>query len=658
MEFAERLRALDVDVPDGFAPTLCGDLMDAGLDPESLAAVLSTCRTFPISDGTRTFTDFVAEEGMISSHEVEEVLLESVAQGMSTSEYLIEAKKLKVNALLDALEAFSGTVKVSRSELAGEVADAPEQAVRQALALDLIPWKPKKSDLILLSERPVMDFVLDALKPTWGDVEIRLTSPRVFASRIAEIPQDTEGEKMGSAKTFSANGLKLKRRTDKGSNGRNKATQQVIGNKKIGTVATEDVLRSPRHLSKSWDSVEEKPEAPFLPRLPVATAFIRILKEARNLRATDIHFDPMREHLRVRIRVDGLLRELYRVRSDMMRELIARIKVMAELDITERRRAQDGHLSVRLDNDTVDLRVATVPLRFGERVELRLANLINLVQDIGELGLQGNSYECVDSCLQQPYGIVLATGPVGSGKTTTLYTCLSQLDSDSYNIMSVEDPVEVDLDGVNQVNVNYKIGFDFRHGLRALLRHDPDVILVGEIRDEETAGIAIRAAMTGMLVFSSLHTNSAPGALTTLYNFKLPSHLIANSVLAVIAQRLLRRVCPSCGTGYKPSQTEIQYLFPNEEERPDIGAFMRGRGCTDCLNTGYLGRVGVFEVLPVSETIRDMITEHRSERAIKEQSISEGMTTLHSDAALKVAQGITSVEEVIRVLGKRDTPTN
>ncbi|MCA9564712.1 MAG: type II/IV secretion system protein, partial [Myxococcales bacterium] len=300
-----------------------------------------------------------------------------------------------------------------------------------------------------------------------------------------------------------------------------------------------------------------------------------------------------------------------------------------------------------------DLRVATVPVKHGERVELRLANLAKITTTIQDLGLAGGNLANVQHFVQQPHGIILTTGPVGSGKTTTLYSCLSQLDSSQYNIMSIEDPVEVDIEGVNQVNVNYKIGFDFVKGLRSLLRHDPDVILIGEIRDDETASIAMRAAMTGMLVFSSLHTNDAPGAVTTLYNFKLPPHLVANGLVGVIAQRLVRQVCTDCSTTRYATEDEIAYMYRDEESLPSGHLTVcEGAGCDACLGSGYRGRLGIFEVLPVSVTIRDYILEGRTEREIREQARSEGMVTLHGDARDKVLTGATTVEEMYRVLGK------
>jgi len=390
---------------------------------------------------------------------------------------------------------------------------------------------------------------------------------------------------------------------------------------------------------------------PWLPRGPIAERVRDIIMQAVEQRATDVHFDPFRDYLRVRVRVDGLLHELYRIDNEMRREVIARIKILANLDITERRMAQDGQITMQVGNRALDMRVATLPVKHGERLELRLANMVKLVDDLTTLGLTGSNVDMADAFLTQPHGIVLATGPVGSGKTTSLYSCLSKLDSSSYNIMSIEDPVEVDIEGVNQVNVNYKIGFDFVAGLRGLLRHDPDVILIGEIRDEETARIAIRAAMTGMLVFSSLHTNDAPGAITTLYNFHLPPHLVANGLLGVIAQRLLRKLCDNCSQTYEARDKELQFLFREGEETPASVVLRRGRGCEKCLQSGYLGRTGIFEVLTCTPKIRDMILDECSEREIRDAAISNGMTTLHADARAKVLAGVTSVQEMARVLG-------
>jgi type II secretory ATPase GspE/PulE/Tfp pilus assembly ATPase PilB-like protein len=750
---AERLAILGIIPADSEPIRSLTDFLDRGLDAQTLAALLASCRVFPTSDGERTFSDYLAREGFLDPGDVLGILEASVSTGLSTVQYLIDNNIAKTDRILEALAGFSGMPVAGRSELDGGPVEDAEEASRQALVFDLVLWQPKSRPATLLAETPVMDFVVNALEQAVGaELPVHLVSPRTLSSRRAKVEgtygtlPDIEPEPLrtptdqqavpaavapragfGSAFTLPApsrtatpvptappvaapptatptSGTRpqpttvaapVQPRAPMARPVQRKSpslyADSPAGNlsNRLGGAPADGTRRSPfaslapqanggrpvaltpaeylpvvtdlgeageaaqTRVSRAFLPDKRSPEqTPWLPTGPIADRVRQIVAEALSARATDIHLDPFRDYLRVRIRVDGILHELYRIDNEMRREVIARIKILANLDITERRMAQDGQITMQVDDRTIDMRVATIPVKHGERVELRLANLINLVEDLGSLGLQGRNAATVDGFLQQPHGIVLATGPVGSGKTTTLYSCLAKLDSSSYNIMSIEDPVEVDIEGANQVNVNYKIGFDFVAGLRGLLRHDPDVILIGEIRDDETARIAIRAAMTGMLVFSSLHTNDAPGAVTTLYNFHLPPHLVANGLLGVVAQRLMRRLCDQCAVSYEARDAEIEYLYRDGATPPSHPIKLRrGRGCPACMQSGYLGRTGIFEVLKITPEIRIMILEQVSERAIRERAIADGMVTLHADARAKVLAGATSVQEVARVLG-------
>jgi type II secretion system protein E len=376
----------------------------------------------------------------------------------------------------------------------------------------------------------------------------------------------------------------------------------------------------------------------------------QIIQEAFRERATDIHVEPMESDLRIRYRVDGVLvqapvpPQLKRFQA----AIISRIKVMANMDIAEKRLPQDGRINVRSGGSELDVRVSTIPTSYGESVSLRLLTRNNVVLGLDSIGLSPQDQKIVEKLVNLPHGIILVTGPTGSGKSTSIYSFLSTINSIDQRIITVEDPIEYELAGVNQIQVKPDIGLTFASGLRHILRQDPDVIMVGEIRDLETAEIGIRAALTGHLVFSTLHTNDAAGAVTRLLDMGIEPFLVSSSVEAIIAQRLVRTICESCKEEHQPS-TEIlrEVGFP----AADIGKtkFYRGRGCEECRYTGYKGRLGIFEVLIMSEALRPLVIERRSSTSIKQVACARGMTTLRDDGWDKVKRGITTLEEVARV---------
>ena len=372
-----------------------------------------------------------------------------------------------------------------------------------------------------------------------------------------------------------------------------------------------------------------------------------IFEEAIEAGATDIHLDPQEGGMHVRFRVDSMLFERMVISHEQVgREAVSRIKVLADLDTTERRRPQDGHIRAAIGGRDYDMRIATVPTNRGERMAIRIADPTQSITDINTLGIPERDLGVLLRLIERPYGMVLSAGPVGSGKTTTLYSCLRRIGGTSKNIMTIEDPVENEIPMANQISVNYRIGFDFVRGLRAILRHDPDVILVGEIRDEETARIAVRASLTGLLVFSTLHANTAAGAVTALLNFGIPPYLLGNSLLGVVAQRLVRKICPECATSYRIGGPEASFLGVEKGEVE----VKRGRGCARCLGSGYHGRTGVFEMLEVTPDIRDLVLQRASEVEIARKALEQGMVPLRSGGLEKVTAGITTVAEVSRVL--------
>ena len=382
---------------------------------------------------------------------------------------------------------------------------------------------------------------------------------------------------------------------------------------------------------------------------PVVRFVNKLLLDAVNRGASDIHFEPYEGRFRVRFRLDGLLREVANPPASLAPKIVARLKVMAHLDISERRLPQDGRIRMRLSrSNQIDFRVNTCPTVHGEKVVLRLLDGSRAQLDIDQLGLEEPQKEALLRAVRLPYGMVLVTGPTGSGKTVTLYSCLHLLNDPSRNISTVEDPVEINVPGINQVNINPKAGLTFASALRAFLRQDPDVIMVGEIRDLETAEIAIKAAQTGHLVFSTLHTNDAPQAVTRLADMGLPPFAIAASVSLVVAQRLARRLCEHCKAPAElPPEALLQAGFA-EEELVGLELY-RAVGCDQC-NGGYKGRTGIYQVMPVSEAMQRLILEGKGALALAEQARAEGVADLRASGLKKVRAGITSLEELNRVI--------
>jgi type II secretory ATPase GspE/PulE/Tfp pilus assembly ATPase PilB-like protein len=375
-----------------------------------------------------------------------------------------------------------------------------------------------------------------------------------------------------------------------------------------------------------------------------------LVEGAVEARATDIHIEPRRDTVNVRYRVDGFLYDVGEVSQQVGREIISRIKILTDMDITERRLPQDGHFRFSADGADYDMRISTVPTNFGERMGIRLAEGGRAFTNIEELGLTPAGVQTVNAFMTRPHGIVLATGPVGSGKTTTLYSFITRINKSELNVMTIEDPIEYLIPGASQIEVNYKVNFDFVQGLRAILRQDPDVILVGEIRDEETAKIAIRAGMTGMLVLSTLHANDAVGSVTTLANFQINRFLIANALVGSLAQRLVRKTCPNCSEPVKATKTICDGLHLSAKEL-DGWNLRHGAGCGQCLQTGYVGRTGIFEIFNVTENLRSMIMHGAAEEELRKSAIEEGLIPLREAGLGKLRNGETTVEEFVRIFG-------
>ncbi len=420
----------------------------------------------------------------------------------------------------------------------------------------------------------------------------------------------------------------------------------------MDTITGEDLSSVATEFEAPKDLLELTEEAPIIRLLNA------LLLQAVKERASDIHIEPYEKELDVRLRIDGVLHRVLSPPKIIQDALISRLKIMSNLDIAEKRLPQDGRIRLLLGGRDIDIRVSVVPTNHGERAVLRLLDRKQGLIGLWEVGLSEEDERKIEEHLKRPDGIILVTGPTGSGKTTTLYAALNRIHTEEKNIITVEDPIEYQLKGIGQIQVNPRIGLTFASGLRSILRQDPDVIMVGEIRDLETAEIAMQASLTGHLVLSTLHTSDAPSALVRLIDMGIEPFLVASSLTLVLAQRLVRTICPHCKRSYEPSEIERSYFLAMHPSPWESNAGVetvllhRGTGCEKCKGKGYLGRTGIFELLAIDNEIRPMITDRIDSQSIKQSAISRGMKTLRIDGLEKAVRGITTIEEVLRVTQK------
>ncbi len=381
---------------------------------------------------------------------------------------------------------------------------------------------------------------------------------------------------------------------------------------------------------------------------PIVKLANTILARAVSSGVSDIHIEPYEKELRIRYRIDGKLKTIMTFARTMAPKLISRFKIMSKLNIAEKRLPQDGRIRMRSAGKDIDLRVSTLPTIFGEKVVMRVLDRSSVRVELEQLGFEPNDLSRYLAAIKKPYGMILVTGPTGSGKTTTLYASLNKINREDVNIMTVEDPVEYNIEGINQVHVKEDIGLTFAAALRSFLRQDPDIIMVGEIRDSETAEIAIRAALTGHLVFSTLHTNDAPSTVMRLVDMGIERYLIASSLVLILAQRLVRKICPYCKKEVSIPPKALEEIGFSEEEAKTVKIY-KGEGCDNCNGTGYKGRVALYEVMPISEKLRRMILEGASTEELRQQAIEEGMSTLRMSGLKKIKEGVTTIDEVMNV---------
>lgn len=426
----------------------------------------------------------------------------------------------------------------------------------------------------------------------------------------------------------------------------NKAIDRYYSKQKAMKAVEEFKKEKSSTLRIHSDDGEEQQSTDEINNAPAVKLINSILEQAVKSRASDIHIEPFEKYIKIRYRIDGQLYEVMRPEIDIMSTISSRIKIIGGMNIAEKRLPQDGRITIQINDKVFDLRVSILPTVFGEKIVIRVVDKKSFIIPKEKLGFDEDDRVKFEKMLLQPHGILLVTGPTGSGKSTTLYSAINQINKPKINIITIEDPVEALIEGVNQVNVNYKTGLTFAAGLRSILRQDPNVIMIGEIRDSETAEIAVRAAITGHLVLSTLHTNDAIGAISRLIDMGIEPFLVASSVVGVIAQRLVKRVCSNCIKEYFANSEELEILGFGKDEKVKLYA---GRGCPVCNGTGYKGRQGVYEIMQMTKKHRELINGHRPEDELREASKANGMRTLKDSVKRGVLSGMTTVDEMLRV---------
>ena len=564
-------------------------------------------RALPTSSRkTKKLGEILVEEGLISHEQLERALLEQSRTDQLLGRILIDLKMVRESDLMAALAKQIGFRFVDLNDFQIDPSAAaliPDQVARRYRAL---PIGYEDSRLLVAMADPANLFALDDIRTITGmEVQPVVATAADIESAIRKYSHMDE------------------------------SVQQMASE------ASATVEHDLKELEQAAAAVEEG---------PIVKMVNLLITQAITDRASDIHIEPMERDLRIRYRIDGVLREVMRSPKNIQAGLISRLKVMADINIAERRVPQDGRVGLTVGGKTVDLRLATLPTVYGEKIVIRILDKSSVLLKLEELGFLDNSYKRYQGAFTKPYGAILVTGPTGSGKSTTLYATINIINKGDRNIVTIEDPVEYRLSGVNQVQVHTRAGLTFSSALRSIVRADPDVILVGEIRDRETAMIAIEAALTGHLVLSTLHTNDAPSSLARLIEMGVEPYLVASSIDCVVAQRLGRKLCTKCREPYNPTPRELESAGFPEFMWDDVKELFRAVGCSACAKTGFRGRIGMYEVMLMTEEIERMTVDRVSSEEIRRAARRDGMTTLREDGLEKVRMGLTSIEEVLRVV--------
>ncbi len=554
-------------------------------------------------------TSFLIEKGIIQKEDLEKVLPpDQATESTSIEENLVHSGLVTEEKFRSALEEFFGVPFAEKQDFPQEPVLVNTLSIQFMKESKFIPARLIDKELTVIMSNPLDFYTIDAIRiATHFDV-------RVLAGKETEILEAIE-RSYGSGVT---------------------SMEKII----------EDMEGIPEYQAEDGENVDHLRD--MASEGPVIRLVNLIISRAIELRASDIHFEPFEDQFRVRYRIDGVLHDVESPPKRLQSAIVSRVKIMAKLNIAERRLPQDGRIMLRVKGKEIDFRVSSVPTIYGESTVLRILDKSSIVLDVEKLGFPGDTLKGFQALIQRPHGIILVTGPTGSGKTTTLYCALEKINSPEKKIITVEDPVEYQLKGINQIQVKPSIGLTFGNTLRSIVRQDPDVILIGEIRDAETAEIAIQSALTGHLVLSTLHTNDAPSAITRLIDMGMEDYLLSSTIIGILAQRLVRVACPYCQVPTSPDPGVLRELKLDGRNLGGLG-MIDVKGCEKCSHTGYWGRSGIFEFLEVTEQIQRLILEKRDSNIIKEAARKNGMRTLREDGWMKVKQRVTTVAEVLRV---------
>ena len=554
--------------------------------------------------------DCLVQKGMITEEQLSEALVKQKENGTKLGETIVELGYVSENDMIDVLV----------EQLGIEYVDVRKIKVDENAARLLKEDFMRKNSLIPIAFDELLPNVIRVAMADPMDI-IAIDDISIITNMQVDPVLSTKGQI-------------------------NMAIDKIFGATQAMQAAEQYRKERERDREKAGLNMDEEEEDSELDNSPIVQLVRSILEQGVRRRASDIHIEALEFQVRVRFRIDGALVQVMTYDIDLLPAIVARIKIIGGMDISEKRKPQDGRIAMTVDRRDYDVRVSILPTINGEKVVMRLTSEENLTRDKKNLGFSEEELEKFDRILKNPHGIILVTGPTGSGKSTTLYTALSELNTEDVNIITVEDPVEANMEGINQVHVNEKAGLTFASALRSILRQDPDIIMIGEIRDGETAGIAVKAAITGHLVVSTLHTNGTASTVTRLVDMGMESYLIGDALVGVIAQRLVRRLCPECK----------RLVYATEDEKRLLGVTTPGDlpiyepvGCEACGNTGYHGRIGVYEIMPVTNDLRIKIAAGARADEIKEQAVSEGMSTLSVSAAKLCVQGVTSFKEALKI---------
>lgn len=548
--------------------------------------------------------DMLVEEGKITTEQLSEALKQQREQGKRLGEILITQGVVSENEIIQVLEK---QLDIKRVEL--DMINIDKKAVMSIPASlaskhSLIPIAFKESKMLVAMWDPLNIFAIDDVKIASGyDVQVLISTKEEINKAIQRYYSDQYVQK---------------------------AAEELTKEKKQNAALNKEE-------NIQFDDIKNAPAVKMVDYL---------VKSAVESRASDIHIEPFEKYIRIRYRIDGQLQKISELSKETLPALITRIKILSNLNIAEKRIPQDGRILTQIGEKEVDLRVSILPTVFGEKVVIRVLNRDNYKIGKDHLGMTEEEMEQLGRIIKSPHGIILVTGPTGSGKSTTLYTVLNDLNKTEQNIVTVEDPVEYMLEGINQVSVNNKAGLTFASGLRSILRQDPDIIMIGEIRDTETAQIAVRAAITGHLVLSTIHTNDAPSSVVRLIDMDIEPYLVATSIVGVIAQRLVRKICPHCKITYEANEYEKKMLGSSEKQNLKL---YRGSGCGYCKNTGYVGRTGAYEIMEITREHRELIMKNANSDIIRDLSVKKGMKTINVACRELVLNGVTTIDELVKI---------